>query len=90
MALIANCHRDKKRRARPWTPADFLPSAHKPRRVKVPLTVLRDIFVDRKDPAAVLAKAKADALAQPDPTPTRGLIADPRPRPIPDHRSRRP
>lgn len=46
MALLANCHRDPKRSAA-FRPEDFNPCIErKPETVvKVPLTVLRDIFV---------------------------------------------
>lgn len=49
LSLIANCHRDPKRR-RPYTPDDFLP---KPRERSHPLTdlsLLKAVFVDRPSP----------------------------------------
>ena len=51
-AMIANTVRDPKKRARPYTPGEFHPVelARKRSRPKVPITVLRDVFVDRKLP----------------------------------------
>lgn len=54
MALLANCHRDAKRRREPYLPTDFLPADVQPRpkqestEAKIPLSALRDIFVPKK------------------------------------------
>ena len=48
MALLANLHRDSKRR-RPFAPADFHPHTERP--VALPLTelsLLKAVFVDRQ------------------------------------------
>lgn len=50
-AVIANCHRNPRRRA--FEPSDFHPMAVAKRKrnvTKAPITVLRDIFVDRRLP----------------------------------------
>lgn len=52
LAMLANAHRDQRRRAEPFGVADFHPFAA-PRReepLKVDITVLRDVFVPRKEP----------------------------------------
>ncbi|MEW4530204.1 hypothetical protein [Maioricimonas sp. JC845] len=48
LALIANAHRDPKK-TRPFRPTDFhpLPEPRQRPRTIVPLTVLKDVFVDR-------------------------------------------
>lgn len=46
--VIANAHRDPKLRPRPYTDADFndyAPEKSPERRVKMPITVLRSIFI---------------------------------------------
>ena len=51
MALFANAHRDPKR-TRPLKPSDFDPFGHavKAPLPKVPITVLRDVFIDGRMP----------------------------------------
>lgn len=49
MALIANCHRDPKK-GRAFKPADFSPFAPVEKKLKAPVSVLRDIFVPKKPP----------------------------------------
>jgi hypothetical protein len=49
--MLANAHRDQRRRAEPFGVADFHPF-EAPRReepLKVDITVLRDVFVPRKE-----------------------------------------
>jgi len=52
--MLANTSRDPKKRAKPFLPAEFHPLllAEKKRRAKrkVPITVLRDVFVDKRLP----------------------------------------
>ncbi len=50
LALIANCHRDPKRR-RPYTPDDFLPKARDRQSAVADLSLLKAVFVDRKGTA---------------------------------------
>ncbi len=47
LALIANCHRDPKRR-RPYTPDDFIPKPRDRQSGVADLTLLKAVFVDRK------------------------------------------
>lgn len=49
LALLANIYRDRKRRSRPFTPADFHPllADTPPVDEKVDVDVLKTIFVDR-------------------------------------------
>jgi len=42
LALIANCHRDQKRRPRPFTPADFSPFGRARKGVRVSVARLAD------------------------------------------------
>ena len=49
MALVANCHRDPKR-TRALRPSDFDPFARRGSPVKADITVLKDVFIDRKMP----------------------------------------
>jgi hypothetical protein len=52
LAMLANAHRDQRRRAEPFGVADFHPF-EAPRReepLKVDITVLRDVFVPRTEP----------------------------------------
>ena len=46
LALLANCHRDPKRR-RPYTPDDFLPKARERAESLGDLSILKAVFVDR-------------------------------------------
>lgn len=46
MALLANLHRDPKK-GKKWSPRDFNPF-EKGKKEMVPLTVLRDVFVERR------------------------------------------
>ncbi|MBA2481227.1 MAG: hypothetical protein H0V44_11240 [Planctomycetes bacterium] len=49
LALIANCHRDPRRRA--FTPADFHPRTLAPEPLPMTdLSILKTVFVDRKLP----------------------------------------
>lgn len=50
MALVANCHRDAKKRPAPFRPDEFNPHAGRNRKPKgpapkVPLSVLKSVFV---------------------------------------------
>ena len=53
-AMIANTVRDKKRKGTPFLPADFNPIELAKRRqerpMKVPITALRDVFIDGQLP----------------------------------------
>jgi hypothetical protein len=49
LALIANCHRDPKRR-RPYTPEDFLPKTRERTQPLPDLSLLKAVFVDRTTP----------------------------------------
>jgi len=51
MALLANCHRNEKRRATPFQPAEFQPERRAARRTswpQAPITVLKQVFVDQR------------------------------------------
>ncbi len=50
MALVANVHRNPKRRSSPYSPAEFHPLAERKQVsvAKVGVRVLKDVFVDRK------------------------------------------
>jgi len=50
MALVANVHRNPKRRSSPYAPAEFHPLAERKQVsvAKVGVRVLKDVFVDRK------------------------------------------
>jgi hypothetical protein len=50
LALIANCHRDPRRKPTPYKPADFNPyqSRQEPLVQTVPIEVLKQVFVDRR------------------------------------------
>lgn len=66
LALQANCHRDPKRRSRPFEPADFHPRPERLRRRRKPqrragASVLRAVFVDGELPDELL---KQDAKGQ--------------------------
>jgi hypothetical protein len=52
MALIANIHRDPKR-SRPLKPSDFDPFAQQRPVPKVPVTVLKDVFIHGQMPNPV-------------------------------------
>ena len=45
LAMQANCHRDPKKRRRPFAPGDFLPKEEAAIRRTKDLTILRDVFV---------------------------------------------
>jgi hypothetical protein len=49
LALLANCHRDPKRR-RPYTPDDFLPKTRDRSESPGDLSILKAVFVDRHHP----------------------------------------
>jgi hypothetical protein len=49
MALLANCHRDPKR-SRALRPSDFDPFARPGKPVKADVSVLKDVFINRKVP----------------------------------------
>jgi hypothetical protein len=51
LSVIANLHRDPKR-TRSFKPSDFDPFAHKARQrpITVPVSVLKDVFIDGKFP----------------------------------------
>jgi len=49
MALTANCHRDPKK-TRALRPSDFDPHAKRSAPEKADITVLRDVFINRKMP----------------------------------------
>jgi hypothetical protein len=51
MALLANCHRQEKRRSTPFRPDDFNPHRRPARTAawpKVPIQVLKQVFVDQR------------------------------------------
>ena len=52
MALIANCHRDPKK-TRPFRPADFDPFARPREPLRVGVSVLKEVFIDRRMPREV-------------------------------------
>lgn len=41
LSLIANCHRDPKRRPSPWVPDDFDPYVERRVRVQLPIAALK-------------------------------------------------
>ncbi len=47
LAMLANCHRDQKRRTKPYEPRDFDPTIRRQKQAvpKVGIGVLRDVFV---------------------------------------------
>ncbi len=45
MALLANCHRDTKRRG-PYKASDFDPYMRKVKAVKAPISILKDVFIN--------------------------------------------
>jgi hypothetical protein len=49
MALLANCHRDPKKRA--FRPSDFDPFAKAAKPIQVGVEVLKDLFIHGKVPA---------------------------------------
>ncbi|MCC6427317.1 MAG: hypothetical protein IT435_10915 [Phycisphaerales bacterium] len=50
MAVFANAHRDPKR-SRLLRPSDFDPFAKRARPVKTDVSVLKDVFIDRRMPS---------------------------------------
>jgi hypothetical protein len=50
MLILANAFRDPKQRRRPYELSDFDPFAKRVERAKVPITVLRDVFIEGKRP----------------------------------------
>ncbi len=52
MSVLANIHRDPKR-SRQMKPSDFDPFAKQSRPVKVDVSVLKDVFIDRRVPPVV-------------------------------------
>jgi hypothetical protein len=59
LSVIANLHRDPKR-TRSYKPGDFDPFAHQARQrpVTVPVSVLKDVFIDGRLPAVTPAPTK--------------------------------
>ena len=49
LALIANCHRDPKR-TKAFRPADFDPFREPEKAIRADITVLKDVFIDRRMP----------------------------------------
>ena len=53
-AMLANTVRDKKKKATPFVPADFNPvelaKRRRERPINVPITALRDVFIDGQMP----------------------------------------
>ena len=54
-AVIANTQRDPKKKPKPYLPADFHPlmiarRKRKAKRRRVPITVLKDVFIDGRMP----------------------------------------
>lgn len=47
MALIANVHRNPKKRSSPFSPLDFHPllNSEKPKSANVPIRLLKEVFV---------------------------------------------
>ncbi len=61
MALIANCHREKGKRA--LTAADFDPFGQKSQWSELPkadVSILKDVFIDRNFPEGVLKPCQND------------------------------
>jgi len=53
LCLVANANRDPKR-SKALKPSDFNPLAQRRQKVRAaPITVLRDVFIDRKNPDIV-------------------------------------
>jgi hypothetical protein len=52
LSVIANLHRDPKR-TRPFKPSDFDPFAKRQRPITVPVSVLKDVFIDGTLPKEV-------------------------------------
>jgi len=52
MALLANCHRDPKK-TRAFRSSDFDPYMRKAKVVKAPITILRAIFINGRDPEEI-------------------------------------
>ncbi|MBI5866101.1 MAG: hypothetical protein HZB38_16655 [Planctomycetes bacterium] len=49
LALTANCHRDPKK-TKAFRPADFDPFREPEKPIRVDITVLKDVFIDRQMP----------------------------------------
>ncbi len=49
LALIANCNRDPKK-TKAFRPADFDPFREPDQPIRADITVLKDVFIDRKMP----------------------------------------
>jgi hypothetical protein len=49
MALVANAQRDPKR-TRPFRASDFDPFARPPKPIRADVSVLKDVFIDRRMP----------------------------------------
>lgn len=48
LAMLANLHRDQRKKPSPYKPADFHPHVKKPATIqKVDITKLKQVFVDR-------------------------------------------
>lgn len=48
LALLANIHRDRRKRPTPYKPADFDPYHHRQQQAhKVSIDILKQVFVDR-------------------------------------------
>ena len=52
LCLVANANRDPKR-SKALKPSDFNPTTQRKKVRAAPITVLRDVFVDRKNPDIV-------------------------------------
>jgi hypothetical protein len=50
LALLANCHRDPRKKPTPYKPADFNPYQRRRERpvCRAPIEVLKQVFVDRR------------------------------------------
>lgn len=58
IAMIANTVRDTKKRPKPFEPKDFDPFAPKPKPVKVGIGVLKDIFINQREPVTLTERIK--------------------------------
>ncbi len=58
MALIANTQRDRKR-TRPFRASDFDPFAKSNRPIRADVSVLKDVFIDRRTPSVPATSKEA-------------------------------
>lgn len=50
LAMLANCHRDEKRRHAPFLPGEFNPTLRRPKATlpMMPVSVLKQLFVNQR------------------------------------------